>query len=48
MVQILTRTTFVDERKESGEALPGLRTWGASRASGEANRAAGAAWKWLE
>jgi hypothetical protein len=29
----------------SGEVLPGLRAWEASRAIGEANRAAGAAWK---
>jgi hypothetical protein len=28
--------------------LPGPRTWEASRASGEANRATGEAWKWLE
>jgi hypothetical protein len=28
--------------------LPGPRTWEASRASGEANRATGATWKWLE
>jgi hypothetical protein len=32
----------------SGEALPGLRTWGALRASSETNRAVGATWKWLE
>jgi hypothetical protein len=32
----------------SGEALPGPRTWRASRATGEAKRATGAAWKWLE
>jgi hypothetical protein len=32
----------------SGEALPGPRTWKASRATGEANRATGAAWKCLE
>jgi hypothetical protein len=29
----------------SGEVLPGLRTWKASRAIGEANRVAGVAWK---
>jgi hypothetical protein len=29
----------------SGEVLPGPRAWEASRASGEANRGAGAAWK---
>jgi hypothetical protein len=29
----------------SDEVLPGLRTWKASRAIGEANRVAGAAWK---
>jgi hypothetical protein len=32
----------------SGEALPGLRTWKGSRATGEANRATGTAWEWLE
>jgi hypothetical protein len=32
----------------SSEALPGPRTWKASRATTEANRATGAAWKWLE
>jgi hypothetical protein len=32
----------------SGEVLPGLRAWEASQAIGEANRAAGAAWKRLE
>jgi hypothetical protein len=32
----------------SGEALPGPRTWKASRATIKANRATGAAWKWLE
>jgi hypothetical protein len=32
----------------SGEALPGPRTWKASRATSEANRVTGAAWKWLE
>jgi hypothetical protein len=32
----------------SSEALPGPRTWKASRATGEANRATGAAWKRLE
>jgi hypothetical protein len=32
----------------SGEALPCLRTWKASRANSKANRATGAAWKWLE
>jgi hypothetical protein len=32
----------------SGEALPGLRTWKASRATDEANRATGVARKWLE
>jgi hypothetical protein len=32
----------------SVEALPGPRTWKASRASGEANRVTGATWKWLE
>jgi hypothetical protein len=32
----------------SGDALPGPRTWGASRASSKTNRAAGAAWEWLE
>jgi hypothetical protein len=31
----------------SGEVLPGPRTWKASRATGEANRVTGAAWKWL-
>jgi hypothetical protein len=31
-----------------GEVLPGPRTWKALRATGEANRATGAAWKWLE
>jgi hypothetical protein len=30
----------------SSEVLPGLRTWKASRATGEANRVTGAAWKW--
>jgi hypothetical protein len=29
----------------SGEVLPGPRAWEASQAIGEANRAAGAAWK---
>jgi hypothetical protein len=29
----------------SGEVLPGLRAWEALQAIGEANRAAGAAWK---
>jgi hypothetical protein len=29
----------------SGELLPGPRAWEASRATGEANRGAGAAWK---
>jgi hypothetical protein len=32
----------------SGEALSGPRTWEASRATGEANRVTGVAWKWLE
>jgi hypothetical protein len=32
----------------SGETLLGPRTWKASRATGEANRVTGAAWKWLE
>jgi hypothetical protein len=32
----------------SSEALPGPMTWKASRATGEANRATDAAWKWLE
>jgi hypothetical protein len=32
----------------SNEALPGPRTWKASRASGKANWVTGAAWKWLE
>jgi hypothetical protein len=31
----------------SGEVLPGPRTWKASWATGEANRVAGTAWKWL-
>jgi hypothetical protein len=48
MAQRLTRSTFVGEQKQSDEALPGSRTWGASRAPGEANRAAGAAWERLE
>jgi hypothetical protein len=32
----------------SCEVLPGSRTWKASRATSEANRVIGAAWKWLE
>jgi hypothetical protein len=32
----------------SGEVLPGLSAWKASRATGEANRGAGAAWTRLE
>jgi hypothetical protein len=32
----------------SGEVLPGLRTWKASQATGEANRVTGAAWMWLD
>jgi hypothetical protein len=32
----------------TGEGLPGPRTWKASRATGEANRATGATWKCLE
>jgi hypothetical protein len=32
----------------SGEVLPGPRAWEASRAIGEANRAAGEAWKYPE
>jgi hypothetical protein len=32
----------------SGEGLPGPRTWKASRAPGEANRATDTAWEWLE
>jgi hypothetical protein len=32
----------------SGEVLPGPRAWEASQALGEANRAAGTAWKRLE
>jgi hypothetical protein len=31
----------------SGEVLSGPRTWKVSRATGEANRVTGAAWKWL-
>jgi hypothetical protein len=34
--------------RASGEVLPGPRTWKASRANGEANRAVGAAWTRLE
>jgi hypothetical protein len=36
------------QSRVSGEALPGPRTWKASWATSEANRAIGVAWKWLE
>jgi hypothetical protein len=44
------RTTKVRRGRSwvSDEALPGPRTWKASRATGEANRVTDAAWKWLE
>jgi hypothetical protein len=32
----------------SGDVVPGLRTWKASRATGEANQATGTTWEWLE
>jgi hypothetical protein len=45
-----SRATEVRRRRSwvSGEVLPGLRAWKASRATGEANRVTGVAWTWLE
>jgi hypothetical protein len=46
-VYVRSRATEVRRGRSqvSGEVLSGPRTWKASRAIGEANRVAGAAWK---